>query len=73
MKLSGLGNLTIDSSSPVFKHVLSHQVIFAKFWNVRASRIIMPKEYLYVDKNQINTIPLPKLIECFMESKWNHF
>lgn len=73
VKLSRLGNLKVESASSVYKHVLSHQVIFAKFWHVRTGRISMPAGCLYVNKDQATALPFPRLIERYMDERWNHY
>jgi A/G-specific adenine glycosylase len=66
VKHSCLGTLTVVSASPVYKHVLSHQVIFAKFWHVRMDKNSVPRGCFYVHKNKIAALPFPKLIERYL-------
>jgi len=59
-------------SSKLFKHILSHQTIFARFWEVKQSG---SKKYLYkgkswyVNENQLNKYAFPRLIERYFQEK----
>lgn len=55
-----------------FKHILSHQVIYARFWegSGRGPKMDNGSEKLiYVPDNQLNKFPLPRLIQQYFEEK----
>lgn len=71
-KLVSDKNISLKTSSNPVKHILSHQVIFARFWEVDASQ----KKYfllkgdarsktIYIDETQINKFAFPRLIERY--------
>lgn len=57
---------SISSNPRVFKHILSHQVIFAKFWEIDLLEFNF-SEYLKVDWNEIQQLPTSKLIENYLK------
>ncbi|MFL5728947.1 MAG: A/G-specific adenine glycosylase, partial [Cytophagaceae bacterium] len=77
LKLNSAGkklkNAVLEKESPVYKHVLSHQTIFAKFWMLDISGIksfenILPDTSLaaYTEK-QIKELPKPVLINNYLQ------
>ena len=71
-----LGEAVVLSLSKSFKHILSHQVIFARFWEVAVSehkkRSIHGNKYgnmLYIFENQLNKFAFPRLIEKYFDEK----
>ena len=65
------------SAQGSFKHVLSHQVIYARFWEVslsdpklRRGVKVAGKNYIYVNDNQLNKYAFPRLIQRYFEEKW---
>jgi A/G-specific adenine glycosylase len=75
--------LVLSSSSPLgrlggapklFKHILSHQIIFARFWEVAGfehKKISMNGNsngtMLYIAENQLNKFAFPRLIEKYFD------
>ena len=49
------------------KHILSHQIIFARFWETGDSQYPKNKNITYVGKNQLNKFAFPRLIERYFE------
>ncbi|MBI4946357.1 MAG: A/G-specific adenine glycosylase [Bacteroidetes bacterium] len=71
-----LGGVSIISVSKSFKHILSHQVIFARFWEVAESEhkkfIVNGTEIndgVYISESQLNKFPFPRLIEKYFDAK----
>lgn len=59
-----------------YKHVLSHQLIFARFWNVKSvtpqlKKILAEKSNIssYIADNQLNRFAFPRLIQRYLEEK----
>lgn len=57
-----------------YKHLLSHQVIFARFWEVNSSEKkicqligIQNSNMNYICENQLGTLPFPRIIERYFE------
>ncbi len=61
--------LTLKSQSPEFKHILSHQKIYATFWMVSSNkpRSIDPK-FVKIPLKEINNYPVPKLIDNYLKT-----
>lgn len=60
-----------------YKHILSHQVIFARFWEVTPTekKIIslngtQNSSICYMHENQLNKFAFPRLIERYLEEKF---
>lgn len=56
-----------------YTHVLSHQRIFARFWNIalqgKGLRGAESKKFLKIKKTEINHYPVPRLIEKYFDEK----
>jgi len=60
----------------LYKHILSHQIIFAKFWEVKSleNKHCLSKEngnldMIYINENQLNKFAFPRLIERYFNEK----
>ena len=66
------GRTAVISVSRSFKHVLSHQLILARFWEVKKGASL-PKDKMrnctYMFDNQLNKLAFPRLIEKYFEEK----
>jgi A/G-specific adenine glycosylase len=65
-EMKKLRNLEAVSVTKSLKHILSHQVIFAKFWELNKTA---HKKYtgIYVSENQLSKYPFPRLMEIYFE------
>lgn len=60
------GEFHLTDRSYQYKHILTHQIIFAKFYIIRQVGKKKPKlPYLLVSLEEIKNYPLPRLIEQF--------
>ncbi|MFC2137528.1 A/G-specific adenine glycosylase [Bacteroidota bacterium] len=68
-KLFEKSELIIHKKSKYFKHILTHQVIHAKYYliNLRLSSNNILKEYIKIPMNKLNDYPVPKLISLIIE------
>jgi A/G-specific adenine glycosylase len=64
------------STEKSFKHVLSHQIIHARFFELSSSRSLLKKDveteggnFMYVSDNQLNKYAFPRLIQRYFEEK----
>lgn len=64
------------STTRSYKHVLSHQIIYARFWEVKAedAKLTMGltlegPDFNYVSDNQLNKYAFPRLIQRYFEEK----
>ncbi len=64
-EMKKLNATRVLSVSKSFKHVLSHQIIFARFWEVEGGN----HKGTYIHDNQLNRYAFPRLIELYFESK----
>ena len=65
-----LPSLTINHPSS-FKHVLSHQVIHARFYKIhlaRETRFDLPEHFLQIKEKQLDHYPVSRLIHKYLES-----
>jgi len=63
---------TETSVSKVYKHVLSHQVIYARFWKLNSfedKNYISKNKIIYVDEKQLDKYAFPRLIEQYLQEK----
>ena len=58
----------LDSIS-VFKHVLSHKKICARFWEINCLNELPKYNFKKIKIDEIDEIPIPRIIEKFIENK----
>lgn len=63
------GSADLISVSPVYKHVLSHQHIFARFWHISIKKGKLPSadKYLVVKWERIGEYAVSRLTDRFLE------
>jgi A/G-specific adenine glycosylase len=66
---SSIERIKLKQVSKNYKHQLTHQTIYAKFWKVEGifSRKKMDKQYKIISKNNLIKYPVPKLIELYLQ------
>ena len=57
--------ITLNKHSQEYKHVLTHQNIFATFWHISVNQ---PLNFTAINLKEINTFAVPKLIENYIKS-----
>jgi A/G-specific adenine glycosylase len=70
--LLGKSKITLMSVSREYRHLLSHQTIHAKFYevNVPSKKVLEGKnKFILVSKKELKKLAVPKLIENFLEEK----
>jgi A/G-specific adenine glycosylase len=71
-QLIGSNKYIIRKVSPNFKHILSHQKIYARFWEVECSHDlekIRPASAIIIKQKDIHKYAVPRLIENYLERK----
>jgi A/G-specific adenine glycosylase len=63
---------TIKSVSAPYKHVLSHQKIYARFWEIDCTKpldkVVAPK-VLVIKEKDVHKFAVPRLIESYLEKR----
>ncbi|MBO7316798.1 MAG: A/G-specific adenine glycosylase [Paludibacteraceae bacterium] len=59
----------IKKTSSVYKHVLSHQIIYARFFTIETYDDLFPenKEFIAIPISNLSGFPVPRLMEIFIE------
>ena len=68
----GKNKYAIRSASPYYKHILSHQRIYARFWEIEspaALEKIIPPGAIIIKQEDIEKYAVPRLIELYLEKK----
>ena len=63
-------SLTVKTRSRSMQHQLTHQKIFAKFWEIEVKRGQLKNDksdVILVNNHQLNTYPTHRLIEKYLE------
>ena len=61
--------LELQNKSPEFKHILSHQKIYATFWLVTAKKTTeFDSIYTKTPLVELNNFPVPKLIDNYLQT-----
>jgi A/G-specific adenine glycosylase len=71
--ITGSEQVEIQGRSKMYKHILSHQVIWARFYEIQMNGRVM-RGFLKVPLKKIDTFPVPRLIEKYLKSGYteNH-
>jgi len=59
---------SIRSHSATYKHVLSHQRIFATFWEIKLKKKALESDWTETDISRIFEFPVPRLIDLYLET-----
>ena len=68
----GKNKFIIRSVSTPFKHILSHQKIYARFWELDCEKPLdkfLTKTVLIIKEKDIQKYAVPRLIENYMEKR----
>ncbi|HET7818266.1 MAG TPA: A/G-specific adenine glycosylase [Bacteroidia bacterium] len=60
------------SVSKMYKHILSHQIIYARFWKLNSfddKKYISKNKIIHVDEKQLDKYAFPRLIEQYFQEK----
>jgi A/G-specific adenine glycosylase len=71
-KLIGKNKYSIKAVSTSYKHILSHQHIYAKFWEIECLtelKKIKPLTALVIKQKDIHKYAVPRLIENYLEKR----
>ena len=61
--------ITIKNISSPYKHILSHQKIYAIFWHIQANQHeLFDKNHISVPITKIHKYPVPKLIDNYLKT-----
>ena len=61
--------LTLKHQSSVYKHLLTHQKIYATFWMVKSNKPEnIEEKFIKIPLKEINNYPVPKLIENYLKT-----
>ncbi|MCE3280368.1 MAG: A/G-specific adenine glycosylase [Bacteroidetes bacterium] len=71
-KLVGKNKYVLRAVSPEYKHVLSHQKIYARFWEIECAKDLSnfkPDAAIIIKKKDLQKYAVPRLIENYLERK----
>ena len=67
------GAFEVKQISAPFKHILSHQIIWATFWNISVkAHTEAASTYLTINKEDLEQYAVPRLIERYLEGRTNN-
>jgi A/G-specific adenine glycosylase len=67
-EFSNIG-LTLKNQSTEYKHILSHQKIYATFWLVSSNKTKnIDSKFVKIPLKEINNYPIPKLIDNYLKT-----
>lgn len=77
-KILDLSPKSLIHNHKSFKHILSHQIIFARFWEMKSSEELSSSlngmkntNLSYIYENQLNNYAFPRLIERYFEQNFS--
>ncbi len=70
-EIRGLLNVDIEifSTTKEYKHILSHRIIYARFWKIRVIEEPTFKNAKKIKINSLEKYPVPRLIESFLHNE----
>lgn len=63
---------TVKSVSTHYKHILSHQKIYARFWEIECDRFfkkVVPAGAIVISKQKVQNYAVPRLIDKYLKDK----
>ena len=63
---------SVTSVSKAYKHVLSHQHIYARFWEIKciaSLKLVAPEIAVIINEKELDKYPIPRLIDLYLSSK----
>ncbi|SMO58181.1 A/G-specific adenine glycosylase [Solitalea koreensis] len=68
-RLTGVKNVKVATVSEEFKHILSHQLIFARFWVLESEKYILPTDgtSFWANEMDIQSYAFPKLVDIYLK------
>jgi A/G-specific adenine glycosylase len=61
--------VNIEKISRPVKHVLSHQVIFARFWKINVKGKLSIADAEFISNSELRKYPVPRLIDRYLEKE----
>jgi A/G-specific adenine glycosylase len=74
-KFIGKNKYIVKSVSETYKHILSHQKIYAKFWEISCTTSlekIIPSSAIIIKQKDIHKYAVPRLIENYLAVKFKN-
>jgi A/G-specific adenine glycosylase len=69
-ELFAKGKVVIKRESIVYKHILSHQRIFAKFWEIEFAGTIKGSGFKEVPVSKLQTFAVPRLVDRYLQEEF---
>jgi A/G-specific adenine glycosylase len=72
LKLIGKNKYILKNISGTYKHILSHQKIYARFWDIQCKNKfdeLIPETAIIIEENNIHAYPVSRLIEKYLQDK----
>jgi A/G-specific adenine glycosylase len=67
--IANIENIEINATTSTFKHILSHQRIFARFFTVKISKKnIVLNNLIEIRKDELDNFAVSRLTEMFLEA-----
>ncbi len=66
------GEYTVKSVSAHYKHILSHQKIYARFWEIECAKSfekLLPSGAIVISKQKVQNYAVPRLIDKYLKDK----
>jgi A/G-specific adenine glycosylase len=64
----GKNKFIVRKVSPVFRHVLSHQTIFATFIEIETNAFLKSTPYIQVPEKRLKTYAIPRLVDRYLKA-----
>lgn len=65
----GMKKVELKKVSHTVKHILSHQIIHARFWELKTPSTLTAKGIVKIPSNKVNLYPIPRLIDKYLKEK----
>ncbi|TDW99506.1 A/G-specific adenine glycosylase [Dinghuibacter silviterrae] len=66
--LFGKDGFTVLGASPVYRQLLTHQQVKARFVRIHLERPLADGEYIWVDRKELATYPFPRLLNDYLNA-----
>jgi A/G-specific adenine glycosylase len=67
-EIFGKGDVTVLGVSPVYRQLLTHQQVKARFVRLRLDGPLSNGDYLWVDRKELSAYPFPRLLNDYLNA-----
>jgi hypothetical protein len=68
-EMFGNNETLVMEESHTYKHILSHQRIYARFWTVHVSKQMKQNDWTETSRSRLGVFAVPRLVDLFLNER----